>query len=356
MNDPCYCGSGKLVGECCGPALIQKLAIQAEQAKFPAPELMKFQLGDFTGRIVWDRIHIRPKTEHLHEFMVNVLIWTLGEEWHREQVNKLPEERHAIMQWIYARYNFLTQAQSLNLTPRDRLRPTGEVMELMALASDVYYLQLVNKLPEPLIERLRNYEEFQGARYEIAVAASLVRVGFDIEWINAKVSKGEKLLKHCEFNAVHKASGETLAVEAKSRRRTGTLHERGNRPDFTTVKADIFRLYNKAMQQNPGDKPFGIFIDINLPHEADAPIPARQWIEDLLQKIEQGQEAVFGTAAPTIVVISNSAWHYEGETPAEKGEYMLFRPPHAPFQFENPLTVEAIWRALNVFSAIPDEE
>jgi len=226
----------------------------------------------------------------------------------------------------------------------------------MSLASDVYYLQLVNKLPEPLVERLRNYDEFQGACYEIAIAASLVRVGFEIEWINAKVAKGEKLLKHCELNAVHKASGETLAVEAKSRRRTGTLHEKGSRPDFTTAKADIFRLYNKAMQQNPGDKPLRIFRDINLRDEADAPVPARQWIEDLLQKMEYGQEAVFGTDAPTVVVISNSAWHYEGKAPAEKGEYMLIRPPHAPFQFKNPLTIEAIWRALNMFSAIPDEE
>jgi hypothetical protein len=60
------------------------------------------------------------------------------------------------------------------------------------------------------VQRLRSYEAFQGARYEIAVAATFVRCGFDIEWVE------EKAKKHCEFNATHKGTGENIAVETKS--------------------------------------------------------------------------------------------------------------------------------------------
>ena len=49
----------------------------------------------------------------------------------------------------------------------------------------------------------------------------------------------------------------------------------------------IFSLYNQAMRQNPNDKPFGVFIDINVPHQSNRPLYARDWINNLLQKIAQ---------------------------------------------------------------------
>lgn len=322
-----------------------------EIIKFPAPELMKFQLGGTTGRIVWDKIHIRPQTEHLHEFIFNVLLWTLGERWHKEQVSKSPEARHMIMRWVYARYEFLTKANAQGLTTKDRITPSGEVRELTSLAADVYYLQLINELPRALVERLRSYDGFQGARYEIAVAASLVRAGFEIKWKSAP--KGQK---HYEFDAVHKYTGEGIAIETKSRHRKGALHQKGELPDFSSVRADIFGLYNEAMEQNPGDKHFGVFIDINLPHESDAPLPSRQWINDLLQKVESKKSEVFGETAPNFIAVTNSAWHFEGEFRAEAGEFMIVMPRNPPHPFKNPVTMEAVGRALSTFSAIPDEE
>lgn len=53
------------------------------------------------------------------------------------------------------------------------------------------------------IEWLKANLSFQGAKYEIAIAASIVRAGCDIQWIDHKAS--EKGQKTCELIATHKA-------------------------------------------------------------------------------------------------------------------------------------------------------
>jgi hypothetical protein len=311
---------------------------------------MDTQLGPIKLRFIWNKVYQRPADEHLHEFLIHILRWTLGEKWYQEQEGKPDEEKHVIMRWIDSRHEFLTKIQHLNLTARDRVTPSGEFRELIALAADMYYLQLVNELPGTLKDRLRGYDEFQGARYEIAVAASLVRAGFEIEWV--KAPKGQK---HHEFNATHKVTGEVVAIEAKSRRRPGTLHQKGERPDFTAVRADIFSLYNQAMGQHPKDRPFGVFIDVNVPHQTNRPLPDRDWINNLRQKLAEEKEALFGAVSPNFLAVTNSAWHYEAKSEAAPGEYMLVIAPNPPFRFNNPLTLEAVNRALSIFSDIPDE-
>jgi hypothetical protein len=351
FDKECECGTGLRFGECCGKVLIQMAAEAAYREKFQNPRLISTKFGKRRARAVWNKIYFRPLTEHLHEFIVKVLILTLGKSWFKAQREKVPEEQHIIIRWIDARSEFFKQVESLNLTPKDRIVPPGEVMELIALARDVYYLQLVNKLPKPLRDRLIDYDAFQGARYEIAVAASLVRVGFEIEWIQNKQSK-----KHCEFNAIHKVTNEVIAVETKSRRRSGVYHQEGDLPDLSIIKTDIFSLYNEAMSQNPSDKPFGVFIDINLPSQRDRATIDRDWVKNLLQKIEQEGKSVFRSPPPAFVGITNSGWFYEGKSPAGRGESLAFVLQDATHPLKTPLTIEALFEALNLFSIIPDED
>ncbi len=77
---------------------------------------------------------------------------------------------------------------------------------------------------------------------------------------------------------------------------------------------------------------------------------------NLLQKIAEEKEALFGSVAPNFMAVTNSAWHYEAKSDAAPGEYMLVLAPNPSFRFDNPLTLEAVNRALNVFSDIPDED
>ena len=77
---------------------------------------------------------------------------------------------------------------------------------------------------------------------------------------------------------------------------------------------------------------------------------------NLLQKIAEEKEALFGSVSPNFIAVTNSAWHYEAKSEAAAGEYMPVLAPKPSFRFNNPLTLEAVNRALNVFSEIPDED
>ena len=178
-----------------------------------------------------------------------------------------------------------------------------------------------------------------------------MRAGFEIEWLQDRQSK-----KHCEFNAIHKVTKEVIAIEAKSRRRQGVYHEKGDLPDLDVIKTDIFSLYNKAMLQNPGDRSFGVFIDINLPSQRDRMVIDRDWVNKLLQKIHQEGKSVFRSPPPAFVGITNSGWFYEGKSPAGQGESLAFVLQDATHPLKIPLIIEALFEALKLFSIIPDED
>jgi hypothetical protein len=146
---------------------------------------------------------------------------------------------------------------------------TGGTTALILLARDLYYLQLVHRIPAGLVDRLRNHHLFQGARYEAAIAAALLLGGFNIEWIS------DKTKSHCEFYAVHKFTHDRIAVEAKSRHRPGVLNAPG---EFDpTLSGDVSRLFKGALDQAPGDAPFAVFVDLNLPHDRDLSSAAQHW-------------------------------------------------------------------------------
>lgn len=326
---------------------------QHEQRLFPAPLFHNFRLGEVICRSIWNAIHCRPKDEHLHELIVLAMQWTLGENWFNEQMSKPLEERHIIMKWLYARYVFLTEAMKNGAKLGQYIVATGEVRELVSLAADMYYLQLTRELPKSLVKRLKDYNEFQGARYEIAVAAALVRVGFEIHWTNE--IKGQK---NHEFDAVQKYTKEAIAIEAKSRRRTGTLHEKGEMPSFDEIKLDIFSLMNKAMLQNPNNKPFGIFIDINLPRKQNNQSQDKKWKEMLFEKLRLEGARIFGENPPTFLAVTNSAWHYDKDNTTSAGEFFLSVPTSKDVKFliKNNITFQAITQALTKFSQIPKDD
>lgn len=328
----------------------QKMLEAEELKKFPVPQLFNFQLGEITCRIIWNRMFQRPKDEHLHEFIFHAMFWVLGDHWYKAEKEKPEDERHVIVQWEKARFDFLGRLQEDGHKIGNPVIPTGQVRELISLAADMYYLQLVNELPKSLVNRLKTMDGFQGARYEIAVAASLVRAGFEIRWTDSR----KATTKIHEFDAFQSYTGETIAIEAKSRRRSGTLHQKGNLPDFENLKIDIFGLYNDAMKQNPGDRPFGVFIDINLPRTLESKI---DWKNQFFEKLTVEGSAIFGEVSPTFLAITNCAWHYDGEFMATPEEYVLLFPSvdTVRFPIKSEITHETVLRALAKFSKIPDD-
>jgi hypothetical protein len=334
--------------------IAREIRQQVEREKFSGHPSMKVPLGpDRVGRIVWNKIYIRPKSETFHQFILDVLKTTIGKFWYEKQLLLPPENQHVIPRWFDALKELTHSSFALNHKDGDvyQLTLTGEVKELLSLADDVYRLQQVKKLPRDLIERLRSYDRFQGARYEIAIAATFLRCGFEIEWIE------EKVKKHCEFIAKHKATGETIAVETKSRHRPGTLNSKGIAANPDSIRADVQGLFEKALKQNPGDKPFGIFIDVNMPHETDVDVRERKWVDDIGKML--AQYPVTTPIAPstyTFLVVTNFAWHYRGRNAAASSEGMLFVPACAQYPLNDQRTYEALMGSLANYGMVSNDE
>jgi hypothetical protein len=330
-----------------------EMQMKLERKKFGGPPSIKFPIGPGVARVIWNAIHFRPKTETFHEFIINVLKWTVGQKWYELQLTLKPEERHVIMKWCNA-FSIATQTQE----PPDRkpgqiyaMTLTGEIKELLVLADDLYRLQLAKKLPRELVHRLRMYDAFQGARYEIAIAATFVRCGFEIEWLK------EKGKKHCEFNAKHKTTGEVIAVETKSRHRPGMLNREGDFPDDPKLRADVQSLLNQALEQNPADRPFAVFIDVNLPHEVEKDWQQKKWVGEIQEILTQYPRPTSKEPSPyTFMAFTNFAWHYEGTNKAAGNEAILVvnNPPMFPLKDQR--TFQALIRSLNTYGVVSNEE
>lgn len=74
--------------------------------------------------------------------------------------------------------------------------------------------------------------------------------------------------------------------------RKGALHQKG--PEFNhrqTIPADVGNLFEKALGQNPGDLPFAIFVDVNLPHQPGRAGLEKTWVKDIQEMLAQRPEA-----------------------------------------------------------------
>jgi hypothetical protein len=308
--------------------------------------------GSDSGRIPRVKISCRrQKTPYkasqreLLDFQVHHLLWQLGKEWFDRETAKPLAERHIILQWRAERAQQFREYQDpRNPNGNVRAPSTGGMKALQVLADDVYQLAHVTDPPAKLLARLRDLEQFQGARYEILIASLFARCGFEIKFI-ADASR-----RNPEFFA-HK-DGECIGVEAKSRHRSGVLNRRG--AFDKEAPAEIKRLYEDAAGQNPGDCPFLIFIDVNHPLTPDVPLMEKPWVKEALHAFDYRQQEGRENR-DTALVLTNFGWHFsreEGTPPGENCQARLEKPKY-------PLR-DASWnclgRALTEYGRIVDEE
>jgi hypothetical protein len=271
--------------------------------------LSSLVMGDRRHRIVWNKLWDAPQEQTFHNFLDALVVATFGHDWFEQQSQLAPDRQHVVAQWRSA----LLELVERPLNAAGGHVFTGPVESYMHLGYDLYWLQIHHKLPDQLVERLRTREKFQGARYEILVAAVFTRAGFDIEWLDDGKTKG----KHCEFIATHKVTGTKIAVETKSRQRSGALHFKGEvSPE---PKADIFERYEDAVKQVPTDgMPSLIFLDTNwkmtVPHGTEAygviapgTLP---WVDELRDGLNARWNELSGTTAETAVVFTNYSYYY----------------------------------------------
>lgn len=128
----------------------------------------------------------------------------------------------------------------------------------------------------------RRQDQYQGARYEMFVAASLLRAGFLI----AFGDQSDSTTSHCEFTATSRQTGRPFSVEAKSRHRRSPASD-----DEPTPKAGMYRLLQSALAKRANHERI-IFADVNLPPD-DKPLFQVSWHQEVagsLNELEQKQK------------------------------------------------------------------
>lgn len=372
-NSKCSCGSGKKYKKCCMIKANADDPISPQEAERLLREIQAVQgerrkelraLGIFInfvvpkihlGKKVWaigSRVYYgRPAEETFHEFSLWILIHqVLGEEWWTTQKD-LPESGQHYIYKTFKKYQEWTK-ETQNEENREGAGwaavPDGWSRSLLTLAFDVYILLHSQKLPQDLLQRLKSRDGYQAARYEIAVASIFARLGYKIEFLDEKNLRE----KHCEFYVHDTESGDIIGVEAKSSIRDGVLHQPGTYDG--KYWANIRRFYRHAMEQNPGDRPFIIFIDINAP-QTDLPAFEKPWTKEVFEL--HRRQPLHSSELPdpcSGLVFTNYSYHYQEKDQATAGEFLLSVPQHPVFPVRNAHLWENLRLALNNYGNIPN--
>ena len=304
-NQPCPCGSGEKFKRCHGhpdPVAIDipglELEFQRAQARRYQREkqqglgkpIISTQAGTMRFVAVGSGLFYSEKWQTFHDFLIPYLQHTMGKAWWEAEHAKQPSEQHPLMQYTRIASEEAQRHQKTNGTTHTSPM-TGAAGAVFTLAYDLYSLEHNAEVQEKLLGRLRNADNFFGARYEVSVAGTLIRSGFTIAFEN----EDDRNSTHCEFTATHTATGDQFSVEAKRR------HGQRNALNKFLVGA----LRKHALHKRV------VFIDANLPDrgvEEGAP----GHLDRLFKKLPMMENAkVDGEILPAAYIfVTNFPWEH----------------------------------------------
>ena len=222
-----------------------------------------------------------------------------------------------------------------------------------------YLLKHNADLQERLLNRIRNRAQFQGARFELFVAASMIVAGFEI----AFEDEADSTCKHTEFLATH-CSGMRIAVEAKSRHRDGVLEYRApprrSRKDQCS-RVGVEGLIRKALAKDP-DTPYFIFIDLNLPY-LDANLDAQPWLQEINETVRKVlRDWLPGKFPANAIFFCNDPTYQSPEIPPEENSFLCYTveidTPRHPLADQQIIrhVAQSIMRRNNIPNEFPEQE
>jgi hypothetical protein len=360
-NVSCPCGSGKKFKHCCGGTISQKRQftvpampkeikrkleiIDKRRKDFEAKHgkgrpIITTEFKDWRVVAVGNELHYgkKEKTKYFTDFLSNYVRAKLGIDWGNTELAKPFEERHQILKW----YNSMCYFQMKQKPKKDGTYYTsanGSMLSWFRLAYDLYLIKHNSKLQEEILNRIRNKSQFQGARFELCAAASMIVAGFQIEFEDER----DRTRKHAEFIATHPSELQ-IAVEAKSRHRSGVLEF--NVPleingEDQTPKVAVERLIRKALVKDP-DYPYFIFIDVNLPY-SDENYQGNPWFKEMVETVEKLKAECFPNPFPAnAIFFCNDPTYQEPEKVPQGNKFWCYEVPiDNP---KNPLTNKKIIR------------
>lgn len=293
-------------------------------------------------------------TDFLLYFVKKTLVEAFGPDWYPSERAKPVEKRHTIVRWFEA-FCALGADSSRNEAGLLEAEPDGPTQAYLSLAYDLYVVGDNAKLQAELLRRLRDASGFHGARYELAVAAIMVRAGFTIDFED----EADNSRRHAEFVATHIATGAKVAVEAKARRRSGVMGWIGPREEPAQIKLSIDGLLRDACDKEP-DLPLVVFIDANMPPEA-VTVYLQKWLAEIGETLPRvghgyGKLGVFEGAPFSLLVLTNIPYDYAQPGEISGGSIgFTSQPVPAKRPLPNQALVDAIEKAVTQYGNFPQD-
>lgn len=330
-NQPCPCGSGNKYKRCCGafgatsklgtrpyprqipPEVLKEFARReservAREAKHgELKEIITAEMGEWRFVASGKKLVYSKAWKVFPDFLNNHLHGLLGHEWGKRQVELPLEQQHPAVQWrtTNALAHFGTPPGEDGLYRSD----TGSANAWFRMAYDLYLVEHNAALQSKLLRRLRDADKFQGARFEAAVAAMMLASGYELQYCDEK-GPG----KHPEFIATHRTTGHILAVEAKSRHRSGIMGFQKGKIAVPPVSCDIDGLLRDAVSKDTKE-PLLVFIELNIPTAVDLGSHEDLDIElDRAWKAVQSLDWPSGFPAVGVVFYNDASPWYENES------------------------------------------
>jgi len=287
-------------------------------------------------------------------FLTDVLLayvpQLFGKEWFEQEIAKPPDERHPVMQWRIKGMNHFNAQPRLPDGSYGAV-PTGPLLAYLTFAYDMYVVAHNARLDTRLVERLKQKDQFQGARHELFAEATCLRAGFQIEHEN----QNDRRSRHAEFTATHIATGQRISVEAKSKHRPGVMGQAGARESIDAVNLRFGTLLNDAVAKNPAH-PLVVFLDMNMPFEAAnrflTPRPPHPFI---LKTVMRMRKEHGGKDPITQLVMTNHPGHYTRDQEISPQAHLLGHISLVPLKPAQIEALHAITRATSLYGNIPQE-
>jgi hypothetical protein len=284
------------------------------------------------------------------DFLSDYMMYVFGKDWFDSEVIKPEEDQHPVMQWRRSFYRF-HEKQEKGTEEVYSATPSGPIKAYFTLAYDLYLVHHNSKLQELHVNRLKDLDQFQGARYELFATTSMIRAGYNIEIENEQ--DGSK--KHVEFIAVHRDTGERVAIEAKSRHRSGILGFPGKKIEPSKVKLRIERLINRAIEKHP-DLPYLIFVDINLYPENIEWLMKDSSLKELTKTLRTVEEDSGGNDYFNAIFYTNEPYHLGDDFSPNFDSHLSAAISQKPkFSLRSPKAIESIQLAILQRKNIPNE-
>jgi hypothetical protein len=356
-NSPCKCGSGKKYKHCHGHHSIAPSLQNEKNYRIPSTVLhgitqhiilqQKRQEWPLRYGAIMPAVHIKDSEGNLmiavgnqlfkssgdktwHGFLYDHLQIVLGQDWFEKEAIKDADQMHLILKW-FKEVCTIELDENGQFTKGKPGVETNICLAFRSLAYDFFCLrQSMHALSEQ-IRRLKTKDGFEGARYEIWVAACFARAGFELNFIDETV----RSKTHCEFTVYHPKFEKTYSVEVRRKHRPNLV----NHEQQKNAPLNIHSLLAEGLKKDAEHEKI-IFIDVNLPRQS-GPIINANWMDSFKATIGRVERQKPYREKRAFLFATNHPYHYStDETPNLKTDFLgsfvnmpdLFKAPYLVYQ------------------------